>query len=99
MTISVTLTHAGAKLYQGAIQIDDTPVEVWSGPLPSGRKYVAFWEKPEPTISVIFASGELSLGEDGVWSGDIVSVRRGKPRGWRATAAKGSATIEFVECR
>jgi hypothetical protein len=28
-----------------------------------------------------------------------VSMRRGKPRGWRATAAKGGATIEFVECK
>jgi hypothetical protein len=97
MTLRTTLIKEGASIYSGPLEgMDDPALHVFAGPLPSGRMYCAFWERPKPTVHVIYASGTLALDGD-TWSGDIVSVRRNKVRSWRATAQRGSNVLEFVE--
>lgn len=95
-----TLKPIGAGMFSGPLEGYDQPkLDVFVGMLSKDvAKYCAFWEVEEhidgTRSHILYASGSLHPTDDG-YSGEIVSVRRGKVKGWRAVAHKGSATISF----
>lgn len=100
VTLRTTLKPIGAGMFSGPLEGHDDPaLDVFVGSLSKDtEKYCAFWEcvthKDGGRTHALYASGKLHPTDDG-YSGEIVSVRNGKPKGWRAVARKGSATISF----
>ena len=96
--IRTTLKPIGGKIYSGPLEgITKPRLEVFVGPL-GEAKYIGWWECVEHEDGTrthhLFANGELHPTPEG-YSGEVVSIRNGKPKGWRAVARKGSATISF----
>ena len=94
-----TLQPIGGGIFSGPLEGHDKPrLDVFVGPHDDG-KYTGLWEVEEhidgTRSHILYGSGVLYPTDDG-YSGEIVSVRRGKVRGWRATARKGSAVVEFA---
>ena len=97
--IRTTLKPIGGKIYSGTLEgITKPRLEVFVGPLSAESKYIGWWECVEHTDGTrthhLFANGVLHPTPEG-YSGEVVSIRGGKPKGWRAVARKGSATIRF----
>ena len=100
VTLRTTLTGFGSGWFSGPLEGWDKPaLEVFLNKNASDGPYLAWWEIEEhidgSRSHVLYASGRLRMTDDG-YSGEIVSMRGGKPKGWLAVARKGSAVVEFA---